>query len=151
MPTVVKRAVGERLRVWAALLSSAATAAGNGGRAMGPWLVSVARRDELDPWLEGGAPLPYLPVVLIVRGDGDVIRELLPNALDAAKQQPHRVVVWVRNEDLFHEREAETLFRGEPDIVAAVLAADRRVRAFMYTDRIGVADAAFAFARAEAA
>jgi hypothetical protein len=118
---------------------------------MGPWLVDVAQRSDLDPWLEGTAPVPYRPVVLLVRGDDDVIRELLPNALDAAKQHAHRVVVWVKAPELLEDDETAAFFRGEASIVAAALSADHRVRAWMTSDRIGVDDAAFAFARAESA
>jgi hypothetical protein len=55
---------------------------------MGPWLVDVAQRSELDPWLEGTAPVSAAPVVLLVRGDDDVVRELLPNALDVSVDHP---------------------------------------------------------------
>lgn len=118
---------------------------------MGPWLVDVAQRSDLDPWLEGTAPVPYRPVVLLVRGDDDVIRELLPNALDAAKQDPHRVVVWVKAPALLEVDEVAAFFRSDASIVAAALSPDHRARAWMTRDRIGVVDAAFAFSRAESA
>lgn len=118
---------------------------------MGPWLVDVAQRSELDPWLEGTAPVSAAPVVLLVRGDDDVVRELLPNALDAAKERPHRIVVWVRDAALLTESEHETFFRSDVSIVAVALSVDHRATAWMSSDRIGVDDAVFAFSRAESA
>jgi hypothetical protein len=118
---------------------------------MGPWLVEVNDRSGLEDWLAGGPDKNGPSVAMLVRGDGDGVRGLLPNALDAAKLDPRRVVVWVRNEDLFTEDETAQLFGGGEETVATVLSAPRTAGGWMTRDRIGVDDAAFAFTQAEEA
>jgi hypothetical protein len=118
---------------------------------MGPWLVEVNDRSELEGWLAGGPDKNGTSVAMLVRGDGTGVRGLLPNALDAAKLDPRRVVVWVRNDDLFTDTEKGELFGGGDETVAVVLSAPRRAGGWMTRDRIGVEDAAFAFTQAEEA
>jgi len=116
---------------------------------MGPWLVDVSERSELDPWLDGTAPVHYEPIVMVVAGDDALIREFLPNALDAAKLDPPRVVVWVKDPAILTDDERQTFFRGDDSIIAAVLAADHTVAAWLYADRTDVDDADFAFSNAQ--
>jgi hypothetical protein len=118
---------------------------------MGPWLVEVNDRPGLEDWLAGGPDNNGPSVVMLVRGDSDGVRGLLPNALDAAKLDPRRVVVWVRKEDLFTEQEKVELFAGGEETLAAVLSTPRTAGGWMTRDRLGVEDAAFAFAQAEEA
>lgn len=118
---------------------------------MGPWLVEVKNRTELEGWLARRSGDKEPSVVMLVRGDGNGVRGLLPNALDAAKRDPRRVVAWVKNEDLFTETEKAELFGGGDETLAAVLSAPRTAGGWMTSDRLGVEDAAFAFAQAEEA
>jgi hypothetical protein len=86
---------------------------------------------------------------MLVRGDGPLVRVFLPNALDAAKFDKRRAVVWIRNPGVLDSGRAGELF-GEGDwCLAAVLGADGGTAAWVTSDRIGVEDAAFAFAEAE--
>ena len=116
---------------------------------MGPWLVDVNERSELDPWLDGTAPVSYRPIVMVVRGNDALIREFLPNALDAAKLDPPRVVAWVKDPSLLTDDERAAFFRGDDSIIAVVLADDHTVAAWVYTDRTDVDDADFAFSNAQ--
>jgi len=112
---------------------------------MGPWLVDVQTEDGIENWLGENPPTPYRPVVMVVRGDSDVIREFIPNALDAAKLDEQRVVVWVKDPSLLAEERIWGLFADDHDAVAAVLNEDRELAARVYSERIEVSDAAFAF------
>ena len=116
---------------------------------MGPWLVDARNREELDMWLEGLAPVPYRPVVMVVRGDDTLVREYLPNALDAAKLDERRVVLWVKDESLLEDDDLRDLFQSNDAIVAAVLSEDHRVTSWVYRDQTEVDDADFAFATAQ--
>jgi len=116
---------------------------------MGPWLIDARTRDEFDIWLGDRSPLQRRPVVMVIRGDSPAVRELLPNALDAAKLVEGRLVVWVKDPGLLTNDEAQRFFSSDHSIVAAVLSADRRVESWVYRDRLDVDDAAFAFAKAE--
>jgi hypothetical protein len=60
---------------------------------MGPWLIDVRTREEFDTWLGDDPPKAHRPVVMVVRGDSTLVREFLPNALDAAKLDERRLVV----------------------------------------------------------
>jgi len=115
---------------------------------MGPWLVDVRTRDELDSWLSATPPTTYRPVLMVVRGDSAIIREFLPNALDAAKLDERRLVVWVKDPSLLRQPERERLFGDDDTVVAAVLDDDRAVAAWVHTDRFDVVDADFAFSAA---
>lgn len=115
---------------------------------MGPWLVDVRTRDELDRWLGGNPPTTYRPVLMVVRGDSVAVREFLPNALDAAKLDDRRVVVWIKNLSLLRRSEAEDLFSDDGTVLAAVLNSDQSVATWIHTDRIEVGDADFAFSTA---
>ena len=77
---------------------------------MGPWIVEVADREELGQWLAGGPPGRTGSTVMVVRGDGPTVRLFLPNAADAAKQDPKRAVVWARRADLFDPVQSEKIF-----------------------------------------
>jgi hypothetical protein len=116
---------------------------------MGPWLIDVQTRDELDSWLGDCPPTTYRPVVMVVKGDGEVVREFLPNALDAAKLDDRRVVAWVKDPELLTDSGELTAFLADEEILAAVLSEDHRVKGWVYRDRIDVDDAAFAFRKAE--
>jgi hypothetical protein len=86
---------------------------------------------------------------MLVRGDGPLVRVFLPNALDAAKVDERRAVVWFRNPGVLDTDRVGEVF-GEGDwCLAVVLGADGRTAAWVTSDRIGVEDAAFAFAEAE--
>jgi hypothetical protein len=115
---------------------------------MGPWLIDVSDRSELERWLAG---TPSDKVVMVVAGDSPRVRELLPNALDAAKLEPHRLVLWVKQPALLEGLPAADLLSRDRRLVSAVLTPDRRVAAWVYDDQIAVDDMAFAFAQAEEA
>jgi len=118
---------------------------------MGPWLVDVHDRSELDSWLAGGPFRDEPAVVMLVRGDGPGVRGFLPNALDAAKRDLHRVVVWVKDRALLSDAEMSELFGESETILAVVLSPPGTVGGWVTQDRLGVEDAAFAFAQAEEA
>jgi hypothetical protein len=115
---------------------------------MGPWLVDVQTRDDLESWLSATPPTTYRPVLMVVRGDSATIREFLPNALDAAKLDDRRIVVWVKDVSLLRQGELRDLFDADDTAVAAVLHDDRTVAAWVHDDRLGVDDADFAFSAA---
>jgi len=115
---------------------------------MGPWLVDVRTRDELDRWLGGNPPTTYRPVLMVVRGDSAAVREFLPNALDAAKLDGRRVVVWVKDLSLLRGTEVRDLFGGDGTVLAAVLNGDLTVAARVHSGRMEVVDADFAFSTA---
>ncbi len=117
---------------------------------MGPWLVDVRSSDELEQWLGDHPPTPYRPVVMVVQGDSATVREFLPNALDAAKLDDHRVVVWVKDIDMLSLDEVRAFFQADDSILAAVLSVDREVKAWVYRDQLDEDDAVFAFRSAEA-
>ncbi len=116
---------------------------------MGPWLVEARDRDELDTWLGDDPPVPYRPKLMIVRGDGPLVRELLPNVLDAAKLLAERVVVWVKQPEMLTDDERRRMFRDDDAIVGAVLSVDKKVTGWLYRDQIEVDDAAYAFSTAD--
>jgi hypothetical protein len=116
---------------------------------VGPWLIEVHDRSELEPWLAGGPPARATSSVMLVRGDGPVVRVFLPNALDAAKQSERRVVVWTKDPTLLDDGPISEAFNDGSSVVAVVLGADGSVGAWVNGDRIGVDDAAFAFRQAE--
>ena len=115
---------------------------------MGPWLVKIDSREELDTWLGERPPVAYRPLLMVIRGDGPLIRELLPNALDAAKLQEERIVLWVRERELAEDAAVAGLFGEDDEVVAVVLGEDRRVVGRVYRNHMDVDDAAFAFAAA---
>jgi hypothetical protein len=86
---------------------------------------------------------------MLVRGDGPQVRVFLPNALDAAKVDERRAVVWFRNPGVLDTDRAGEIFGEGEWCLAVVLGADGRTAAWVTSDRIGVEDAAFAFAEAE--
>jgi len=112
---------------------------------MGPWLVDVQTRQQAEEWLEGVPPIPYRPVVMVVRGDSETIREFIPNALDAAKLDDRRVVLWIRDPSMADEARMTRLFADDDAAIAAVLDEDNELAARVNGDRIEVADAVFAF------
>jgi hypothetical protein len=112
-------------------------------------LIEVHDRSELEPWLAGGPPARAASSVMLVRGDGPVVRVFLPNALDAAKRSERRVVVWTKDPALLDDEPVGEAFNDGSSIVAVVLGADGSVRAWVNGDRIGVDDAVFAFRQAE--
>jgi len=116
---------------------------------MGPWLVDVRTRQEFETWMGDNPPTPYMPVVMVVRGDSPLIREFIPNALDAAKLDEQRLVVWVKHESMFTEQEIAELFGGDNEALAAVLSESRRATATIHADRTEVEDADFAFSTAQ--
>ena len=115
---------------------------------MGPWLIDVRTRDELETWLGDDPPTTARPVVMIVRGDSPEVREFLPNALDAAKHNDGRVVVWIKDFELLTIDNVREFFLSDDSILAAVLSEDRRVKGWVYRDRTGVDDADFAYHQA---
>lgn len=116
---------------------------------MGPWLIDIREPSELEPWLEGGPPGRSGSTVMLVRGDGPLIREFLPNALDAAKENARRVVVWVRDPALLAGGPVGEAFAKSEHILAVVLWGGGSVCGWVTVDRIGVGDAVFAFENAE--
>jgi len=88
---------------------------------------------------------------MLVRGDGPAVRVFLPNALDAAKTDERRAVVWMRNSALLDAERATAIFGDGDWCLAAALSSDGRAAAWVSHDRTGVEDAAFAFSEAEQA
>ncbi|MEJ2582816.1 MAG: hypothetical protein P8127_14465 [Acidobacteriota bacterium] len=119
------------------------------GEEMGPWLVDVTDRSELDLWLRGGPPYRAGTTVMLVRGDGEDVRSFLPNALDAAKEGAKRVVVWVKKPSLLTADEQNELYGAGEDALACVLGVSGRVGGWITRDRLRVEDAEFAFSEAE--
>jgi hypothetical protein len=116
---------------------------------VGPWLIEIRQKTELEPWLAGGPPDRADSIVMLAGGDDETIREFLPNALDAAKKDRGRVVVWLRNPSLLAEGPIAEAFASNGSILAVTLAADGTLAGWVTDDRIGVEDADFAFAQAE--
>jgi len=116
---------------------------------MGPWLVDVTERPELDLWLEGGPPYKAGTTVMLVRGDDNDVRSFLPNALDAAKEGAKRVVVWVKKSSLLSDSEQKELFGAGDRVLASVIGLDGRAGGWITRDRLRVEDAVFAFSEAE--
>jgi len=116
---------------------------------MGPWLVDVTNRSELELWLAGGPPHLAGPTVMCVSGDESDVRSFLPNALDAAKEGSKRVVVWVKNRALL-EDEGNGLFGVDDPALACVGGAGGQAGGWITRDRLRVEDAEFAFSEAEA-
>jgi hypothetical protein len=116
---------------------------------MGPWLVEAHTRAELEAWLQGGPPEFGGSSIMIVRGDGPVIRAFLPNALDAAKLDEGRVVVWLRDPALLERSERKHLFGDRDSVLAAVMTGPDSVGGWITSDRVRVEDAEFAFTEAE--
>jgi hypothetical protein len=108
-------------------------------------MVEIHDRAELDLWLGEHPPVTYTPVLMLVRGDSTRIRELLPNVLDAAKLDEHRVVLWVRDQNHLDDDELQTLFLGDEEVVAAVLGPGGEPASWLYADHIDVEDAVYAF------
>jgi hypothetical protein len=115
---------------------------------MGPWLIDVRTREEFDTWLGDSPPVPYRPVVMVVRGDSTLVREFLPNALDAAKLDERRLVVWIKDPEMLTIGEVREFFLSDDSILATVLSQDHHVKGWVYRDRIEMDDAAFAFHQA---
>lgn len=113
---------------------------------MGPWLIDFDERGELEKWL---ADPNGRPSAMLIRGDSSRVREMLPNALDAAKLDPGRVVLWVKEAELLAELPCAEPFRSDADVNAVVLDRERRPRAWVYDDQIAVSDFAFAYDQAE--
>lgn len=86
---------------------------------------------------------------MVVRGDGPSVRAFLPNALDAAKIVPSRVVVWMRDPDVLDDVAVAEIFGAGDWCLAVVLGSDGAPAAWVSKDRTGVDDAEFAFAEAE--
>jgi hypothetical protein len=116
---------------------------------MGPWLIDVIDRTELDLWIEGGPPYRAGSTVMLVRGDDDNVRSFLPNALDAAKEGTKRVVVWVKKPSLFSDAEQKEFFGGGERVLASVIGIDGRAGGWITRDRLRFEDAVFAFSEAE--
>ena len=118
---------------------------------MGPWLVDVADRAELELWLSGGPPSRAGTTVMLVRGDDEDVRSFLPNALDAAKEGHKRVVVWLKDLSVLKKSEQQELFGDSQRVLASVIAINGRASGWITRDRLRVEDADFAFSEAEAA
>ena len=116
---------------------------------MGPWMVDVTDRTELDLWLVGGPPYRAGSTVMLVRGDDSEGRSFRPNALDAAKEGTKRVVVWVKESSLLSESEQKELFGKGERVLASVIGIDGRAGGWITRDRLRVEDAVFAFSEAE--
>jgi hypothetical protein len=116
---------------------------------MGPWLVDVRTRAEFEQWFGDSPPITYRPVLMVIRGDSDAIREFIPNALDAAKLDDQRIVAWLKDPALLTDQEAADLFGADEHALAVVLSEDRQVASFVYDDRLEVVDAEFAFDMAQ--
>ena len=116
---------------------------------MGPWLIEIRDPTELEPWLEGGPPERSESVGMLARGDDELMREFLPNALDAAKKDRRRVVLWLRDPSLLGGGAVADTFASDSSMIAVTLASDGSVGGWVTAERIGVEDADFAFAQAE--
>ncbi len=115
---------------------------------MTPWLNEVISHEEAVLWLGQDSPDSDKPVRMIVRGDGPRIRELLPNVLDAAKVDPRRIVIWVRDPDLLTVAESAALFSSSAEILGVVIY-EGVACGWVYDGAIRVKDALFAFAGAD--
>ncbi len=116
---------------------------------MGPWLIDVTDSAEIEPWLAGGPPHRAGSVVMVVLGDSPSIRGFIPNALDAAKADERRVVVWIKDAGMLEKSRSQALFGDGASALAAVLSPEGKVACHVADDRIQVKDAEFAFAEAE--
>jgi hypothetical protein len=116
---------------------------------MGPWLIDVSDRTELDLWLAGGPPYKAGSTVMLIRGDDVDVRGFLPNALDAAKEGEKRVVVWVKQPSLLNSDEHKELYGAGESVLACVIGIDGQAGGWVTRDRLRVEDAEFAFAEAE--
>ncbi len=105
-------------------------------------MMIAAGRDEAAKWQD------IAQVAGVQTAAAGFIREFLPNALDAAKLDDRRIVVWVKEPALFRQQELGLLFGDDVTAVAAVLGGDRTVAAWVHDDRLGVDDADFAFSAA---
>ena len=117
---------------------------------MGPWLVDVADRGELELWLSGGPPYRAGTIVMLVRGDDEDVRSFLPNALDAAKEGHKRVVVWLKDLSVLDTSEQKDLFGDSDRVLASVIGINGQAGGWITRDRLRVEDAVFAFSEAEA-
>ena len=116
---------------------------------MGPWLIEVTESADVEPWLAGGPPHRAHSVVMAVRGDSPAIRGFIPNALDAAKIDEKRVVVWIKDPGLLEKSRAQALFGDDTTALAVALSPEGKVACHVADDRTRVEDAEFAFAEAE--
>jgi len=117
---------------------------------MGPWLIEIGDRDELLEWLSTESPHPEKSVRMVLKGDSKSMRRFLPRAVDAAKQARHRIVVWVRKEELLTDSEKAAFFDGGPDIIGVVIAGGS-VRSWIYKNMTRTTEAVEAFEEAESA
>ena len=116
---------------------------------MGPWMIDVADRSELELWLGGGPPHRAGSTIMLVRGDDPDVRSFVPNALDAAKEGARRVVVWVKKSSLLSEEEQKEYFGEGERVLASVVSIGGRPGGWITRDRLRVEDADFAFSKAE--
>jgi hypothetical protein len=85
---------------------------------------------------------------MLVRGDEPLVRLFLPNALDAAKKDDGRAVVWLKDPSVIDSARMTEMFGNGESHLAVVLGPGGDTVAWVSRDRIEVDDAAFAFAAA---
>ena len=115
---------------------------------MAPWLIELTRRDDLLLWLASESPDPEKSIRMILRGDSPRMRVFIPEALDAAKKAPGRIVLWIRDENLLTDSEKATFFDGGPEIVGVVVSGGS-VRSWLYEQSLSLNQALQAFNEAE--
>ena len=117
----------------------------------GPWLIEPETLDELERWLSTDTPRDEPPIVMLLRGDTQHTRRLLPDALDAAKLSSRRAVLWINDDSYLRSDRVAGLFPEDPEVVAVVLDLDQRPRGWLYAGHTDVPTADHAFQQAEEA
>jgi hypothetical protein len=117
----------------------------------GPWLIEPETQAELERWLSSNTPRDVPPIVMLLRGDSQHTRELLPDALDAAKLSSRRVVVWITDDSFLASERVAALLPNDPEVIAVTLDLDQRPRGWVYAGHIDVPTADHAFQQAEEA
>jgi hypothetical protein len=89
---------------------------------MGDKIHLPTTREELEPWLSTPAPPTKPPVVMLIRGVSLQAVDLSVHALNAARRQVYREVVWVKQPSMLLKPEELTrLFQGDADALAVAL------------------------------
>ncbi len=117
----------------------------------GPWLIEPETVAELERWLSPDTPRDAPPIVMMLRGDTQHTRKLLPDALDAAKLSGRRVVVWINDDTFLSSDRIAPLFPEDPEVIAITLDLDQRPRGWLYAGHTDVPSADHAFRQAEEA
>lgn len=118
---------------------------------MGSIVNVVTTRRELDAWLVDPAPPAKPPVVLLLRGDSQVVNAFKGDALTSASAFPHREAVWVKDTSLFTAAETKSFFNDDPKIIAVAFSIRHVPSAWVTSDEADLTGADDAFLHAEQA